>query len=290
MKSTIENFSASKYADLSLRLPTLTAQRAIADYLDTETARIDALIAKKRQMATLIADRLLAQARVTVTGKGGGPSWEPGPHWLGPVPTEWEPQKIAWRKVTASGTTPPAGDARYYAESDGFPWVTTSELRETVITSASRAVTKAALEEFSALKIYPVGSVLVAMYGATVGRLGVLGIRAASNQACCAIYGGRDLDQGFLYWWLRAHRDDLVDMAYGSGQPNISQELVRGLRVPAPPIAIQQEIARGLDAAEDEAARIIRALEDQTDLLVEHRQALITAAVTGELEIPGVAA
>jgi type I restriction enzyme S subunit len=128
------------------------------------------------------------------------------------------------------------------------------------------------------------------MYGATVGRLGVLGLAAATNQACCAVFGGQGLDQRFLYWWLWLHREHLVSMAYGAGQPNISQDLVRGLRVPAPDETAQGCVA---DRIEQEAERSDQArsrLLRQLDLLVERRQALITAAVTGELDIAGVAA
>ena len=167
----------------------------------------------------------------------------------------------------------------------GIPWITTSELRETTILDASRRVTSDAFRDYSALKVFAPGTILIAMYGATVGRLGVLGAQAATNQACCAVYGEGALDQRFLYWWLWANRGNLISLAYGSGQPNISQDIVRGLRVPAPEVSEQLRIADRIDS---EAARTERAkskLSQLVKLLNERRQALITAAVTGEFSV-----
>jgi restriction endonuclease S subunit len=168
--------------------------------------------------------------------------------------------------------------------------VTTAELRETVITETAKCVTAVALREHSALKVFPPGTVLVAMYGATVGRVGVLGVPAATNQACCAITGDGDLSRSFLYWWLRIHRSGLLEMAYGSGQPNISQDTIRSLRVPAPDLPTQEAIAQELSDAADRNRQVTGILTRQIDLLVEHRQALISAAVTGEMEVEAAAA
>lgn len=274
-----------------IEVPEPTEQRVIADYLDAETARIDALIAKKRSMIELLNERLTEGARHLVSGLGeSGPRWDPGPYWLGSVPVAWRPRKIAWCKTTASGTTPESTNSLYYEDEAGIPWVTTAELRENTINGTAKHVTDAALRDHSALKLLPVGAVLIAMYGATVGRLGVLGVQAAANQACCAIFGSGDLDQRFLYWWLWVHRPQLLSMAYGAGQPNISQEVVRGLRVPAPKVDRQARIAEVIDVEAERVGSAISTLAHQIDLLAERRQALITAAVTGELEIPGVAA
>lgn len=275
---------------LRVPVPPLAEQRAIADYLDTETTRIDALIATKRRMIEALDERFLLEAHALLTGSGASATWEPGPHWLGPVPRTWQPHKIAWRKRTGSGSTPESGNPRYYDDAEGTPWVTTSELRETTIVQARRYVTEAALQDYSALRVFPVETILVAMYGATVGRLGRLGIPAATNQACCAIYGGSHLSQRFLYWWLWSNRQHLVDMAYGSGQPNISQDLIRGLRVPAPSIPDQDDVVSQIEARASWMDRTVGRAQAQIELLVEHRQALITAAVTGELAVPGVAA
>ena len=268
----------------------LQQQRNIADYLDIETARIDSLVFKKRRLIELLSERLRRFAISQVTEEGSKEAWTPGPYWLGPVPRSWIPHKVAWHKQTGSGTTPESGNSEYYDDLAGIPWITTSELRETNIRDAAQRVTSEARRKYSALKVFPSGSILIAMYGATVGRLGVLEVPAATNQACCAIYGSGLLDQRFLYWWLWTNREHLISMAYGAGQPNISQEVIRGLRIPAPDAGEQRKIA---DRIEREATRVERSTAKLTrliELFEERRQALITALVTGEVPVPGVAA
>ena len=277
-------------ADLPIPIPSLPTQYAVVDYLDRETARIDALIAAKRRMAELLEERWQGAAQIALRGGvSSSASWSPGPTWLGSVPKSWVPRKIAWHKVTGSGTTPASDRESYYTKDGGVPWVTTAELRERDITSTSRQITTEALQDYSALRVFPSGTLLIAMYGATVGRLGILRISATVNQACCAIAPGGHLDQGFLYWWMRTFRSDLVDLAYGAGQPNISQETIRSLRIPAPAIDEQREIARSLANYRSSVDKGLEVLGRQIDLLQERRQALITAAVTGQLDIPEAA-
>lgn len=273
-------------------LPSHTEQRAIADYLDIETGRIDSLISKRRRIIELLEERLRRFAFSLLTGEKHETvqHWSPGPGWLGPVPRVWQPYKVAWEKLTASGATPESGNPVYYDDATGVPWITTSELRETTITDAARRVTSQAFRVYSALKVFPPGTVLIAMYGATVGRLGVLGVPAATNQACCALYGAGRLDQRFLYWWMWANREHLISMAYGSGQPNVSQDLIRSLRIPAPEVAEQRRIADRIEHEAVRAEHVTSKLAVLIELLSERRQAMITAAVTGQLVIPGVAA
>ena len=266
---------------MRIRVPGQSEQRAIADYLDTETSRIDTLITKLRRMIELLDERVHRFAVTLLTAEGHERRWSPGPYWLGSVPQAWKPHKIAWTKQTASGTTPRSGDPRYYATT-GVPWITTSELRETTIVDTSRRVTSDAFLDYSALNVFAPGTILIAMYGATVGRLGVLGVQAATNQACCAVYGEGALDQRFLYWWLWANRENLISMAYGSGQPNISQEIVRGLRVPAPEVREQRRIADLIQAEVAQADHAKSKLDRLIALLGERRQALISIAVTGK--------
>ncbi len=116
-----------------------------------------------------------------------------GVEWLGRIPAHWEPWKLAHAfNEIGSGTTPNTGDESYF-EGD-IPWVTTSELRERIITDTEKKLTSQALAEHSALKIYQPDTLLFAMYGATIGRLGILGVAACVNQAggcrqCAVAFG-----------------------------------------------------------------------------------------------------
>ncbi|WP_420453164.1 restriction endonuclease subunit S [Ilumatobacter sp.] len=287
--ATFRALNLAPLAETPIPLRGLAEQRAIADYLDAETARIDALIAKKQQLIHLLEERRVESIRSVVSGAGQpGERWRPGPVWSLSIPLSWSPKKIAWVKRTGSGTTPASGDERFYAE-EGTPWVTTSELRERRINTTNKFITEEALLAHSALEVFPAGTVLIAMYGATVGRLGRLRVAATTNQACCALYGGRGLDQSFLYWWLWAYRKEIIDLSYGAGQPNISQETIRSLRIPAPDLEAQGEVANACERISRSSEVLHDRVSRQIDLLVEHRQALITAAMTGEFAAPGAA-
>ena len=208
-----------------------------------------------------------------------------GVEWLGEVPGHWESWKISHAfGYIGSGTTPPSNEAAWYDEGE-IPWVTTGELRENVITCTAKGVTREAVERFGSLRIYPPGSLVVAMYGATIGRLGVLGIHAATNQACCVLASPASLAVRFVFHWLSAFKERLVDLyAYGGGQPNISQEVVASLRIPAPSIEEQLSIAAFLDRETAKIDALVAEQQNLIALLKEKRQALISYAVTKGLD------
>jgi len=155
-----------------------------------------------------------------------------GVEWLGEIPAHWEVKKISHLFAIGSGTTPPTDYSEYYG--GGIPWITMAELRESVVTSTERSVTKKALSTFSTLNLYPRGSIAVAMYGATIGRLGILGTVATVNQACCVFSKPEGIDVWFWFYWLQFRRPYLISLGYGGGQPNLGQELLKSIRVPIP--------------------------------------------------------
>ena len=202
-----------------------------------------------------------------------------GVEWLGDIPFEWEMWKLshAYEEI-GSGTTPPTGSDEWYG--GNIPWVTTGELRESVITDTTKKVTEKTIKQFSTLRVYPKGSVAIAMYGATIGRLGIFGIEATTNQACCVLTRSSVISNKYLYYWLQAFRKDIVNLASGGGQPNINQEVVASLRVSSPKLSGQVQIANFLD---HETAKIDTLIEEQQSLirlLKEKRQAVISHAVT----------
>ncbi len=177
-----------------------------------------------------------------------------------------------------SGTTPSTNRYDYY---DGdVPWINTSELRENIITDTSVKITKKALLDNSVLNLYSPGTLLIAMYGATIGRLGILGITACTNQACCALANPILLDTKFVFYWLWMRRNELIILSSGGGQPNINQEKIRSIKIPAPPLPEQQKIAEFLDQETSKIDKLITKKERLIELLKEKRTALISHAVT----------
>ena len=205
-----------------------------------------------------------------------------GVEGLREVPRHWAVRKVTQLFSIGSGTTPPTDDSEYYGGK--IPWITTSELRESVVTSTEQTVTKQALETFPALNVYPEGSVAVAMYGATIGRLGVLGTPAAVNQACCVFSVPQRIDAWFWFYWLQSRRPYLISLGYGGGQPNLSQELLKSIRVPTPPLNEQRAIAAFLDRETAKIDALVAKKERLIELLQEKRTALITRAGTKGLD------
>ena len=202
-----------------------------------------------------------------------------GVEWLGDIPTNWEMWKLnhAYEEI-GSGTTPPSGSDGWYG--GDIPWVTTGELRERDITSTTKNVSEETIRNFPTLRKYPHGSIVIAMYGATIGRLGVLAVEATTNQACCVMTKSKEINNKYLYYWLQAFRKDIVNLASGGGQPNINQEVVASLKISAPKNSGQHQIVRFLD---HETAKIDTLIEKQQQLiklLKEKRQAVISHAVT----------
>jgi restriction endonuclease S subunit len=275
---------------LGVAIPEMHEQQEIVEFLDGEVARIGCLIEEQQHQEGFLAERARTFMREMVTGRAGysGPQHDVGPYWLGPVPQSWTPQKVAWRFFTGSGTTPSTTNRDFYG--GPYPWVTTSELRENVVTETAKSVTDEALTAYPALRFYPVGSLVVAMYGATIGRVGLLGIPSTVNQACCVLHGPTTVLPKFAFFWLWAHRGELAALGEGGGQPNINQDTIRGLRIPAPTVAEQVEISGRIQGELDSANELTAEMQEQISHLVEHREALITAAVGGGLHATGRAA
>ncbi len=149
---------------------------------------------------------------------------------------------------TGSGGTPSRKIPEFY---DGdIPWIKSGDLREKIVEEASEFITKLGVEKSSA-KLVPKGAVLLAMYGATVGRMAMLGIDAATNQAVCSIVPDEKVAfPKYVYYALRSKVPDFLRNAVGGAQPNISQGLIKDTKIPLPPLSEQKRIAAILDKAD----------------------------------------
>ncbi len=285
-QNTIDHLTAVQLRHYRVPFAATSEQRAIAAFLDRETAKIDGLVARKQRLIELLQEKRTALITRAVT-RGLDPNVamkDSGVAWLGHVPEHWVTWKAThgFRRI-GSGTTPRSGDRDYY---DGdILWVTTSELRETVILDTTKKVTAKAMRECPTLRICPKGTLLCAMYGATVGRLGILGLAGTVSQACAALADPLHLATWFVYYWLQMRRPILIGLSAGGGQPNLSQDDLRQLRVPAPPLGEQRTIAAFLDRETAKIDALIAKVGEAIDHLRELRAALIFAAVTAKIDV-----
>lgn len=272
--------------NLPLLLPDVEEQKVIARFLDFKTAQIDALISNKKVLLEKLTEKRTALISHAVT-KGLDPSVpmkDSRVDWIGEIPKHWDVWKVThgFRRI-GSGTTPKSDNPTFY---DGtIPWVTTSELRESIIFDTVQKVTEEAVASHSALKIYPAGSLAIAMYGATIGRLGMLGINATFNQACCVFSDPEVFDSRFVYYWLWMRRPILISLSNGGGQPNLSQDDLKKIWVPIPDLDEQKEIVRYVDKKTFEVDEHAMKVEEAVKKLLEYRSSLITNAVTGKIDV-----
>lgn len=148
---------------------------------------------------------------------------------------------------TSSGGTPSRSNPEYFGGE--VLWIKSGDLTDGEVIHCDENITDVALRNSSA-KLFPRGTVLLAMYGATVGKLGMLEVDAATNQAVCGISAPESLDRWFLFFFLLSQRQKLISLSAGGAQPNISQKIVRELLVPVPALPEQRRIVDLLSRAE----------------------------------------
>jgi type I restriction enzyme S subunit len=277
--------------------PPLQQQEAIADFLDAETDRIDALITKKLQLVDVLQARRLAATAAGVSGRltrsHDDLAESPLP-WLDLQPVDWRTVKLTLVARLGSGHTPSRDHAEWW-EDCTVPWITTGEvaqLREDrieYVTETREKISEQGIANSSAT-IHPAGTVVLSRT-ASAGFSAIMGTDMATSQDFATWTCGPLLEPTFLLLCLRAMRQDLLSrLAQGSTHKTIYMPDIESIRIPLPSIDDQRDVVqktwrrlKPVDAAVD-------SLHRQIVLIHERRQALITAAVTGQVDIPGLAA
>ncbi len=285
--STFMELSADDLRSIELPLPPLPTQRRIADFLDRETAQIDALIAAKEHMLALLQEKRAAQISQMVT-KGLNPDVEmkdSGLAWLGEIPAHWEVRRIKHVAEVGNGSTPSRENLAYW-EDGTYPWLNSSVVNQEVVEEASRYVTELALIECHLPRIVP-PAVLVGItgQGKTRGSSAILTFEATINQHLAYIKPIKSMDVFYL--------SQLMDVAYkylrnesegnGGTKGAITCEQLANFIILIPPITEQDAIKQSIKLYDQRYAGVESDLNSSISLLRERRGALITAAVTGQL-------
>lgn len=160
------------------------------------------------------------------------------------IPETWKWVRLGDVGSWASGATPARANTDYYGGK--IPWLKTGDLNDGDIIDTSEYITELALKNTS-VRLNPVGSVLMAMYGATIGKIGILKIDATTNQACCACIPYNGIFNKYLFYFLLSYRKDFIKMGAGGAQPNISKEKIVNTTIPLPPLAEQKRIVAKIE-------------------------------------------
>ena len=160
------------------------------------------------------------------------------------VPESWVWTTLGEVGTWQSGGTPSRSNKTYYG--GNIPWLKTGDLNDGLISDIPESITEEAVANSSA-KINPTGSVLIAMYGATIGKLGILTFPATTNQACCACIEFNAIIQLYLFYFLLSQRNEFIAKGGGGTQPNISKEIIVNTFIPLPPLSEQQRIVMEIE-------------------------------------------
>lgn len=225
-------------------------------------------MARTKKEAALTPEECLQAALV--------PDWE----WPYKLPENWCWTRMQEIAQWGSGGTPSRKVSEYY--NGDIYWVKTGELNDDYIFETEEHITQEAISHSSA-KIYPTDTVVIAMYGATIGKVGILGIPAATNQACACAIVKPSTDYKYLFYYAQSQKDDFIKKGKGGAQPNISQEIIKFHQFPLPPLAEQHRIVDRIErlfAKLDEAKEKAQAVVDSFET---RKAAILHKAFTGEL-------
>ena len=267
--------------------PDLATQRQIADFLDRETARIDLLIEKKQRLVALQNERRQSTLERLVLG-GARASRTTGKDWIVDLPAEWQAQPLKHLVAVFGGATP-SKDREDYWQGD-IPWVSPKDMKNDVLDSASDYISREALMN-SPLVLVPAQSILIVVRGMILARhipVCRLNMPATINQDMKALIAKKSkINPEYLQVMLQGFQNILMSFVEEAahGTKKLRSEELFSLKFPVPPLSQQLEIVERLGRVSHQVGRSNALIEQSIDRLKEYRSALITAAVTGQIDV-----
>lgn len=288
--SGIQNLDQASYFNELAPVPPFETQKLIADFLDRETAQIDDLIAKQERLIELLAEKRQATIMHAVT-KGLDslvPTKPSGIPWLGDIPRHWTVPQLGMHAKIGNGSTPNRDTTEYWSEGD-IPWLNSSHVNRDEITDANQFVSKTATVECH-LPLVKAESLLVGLtgQGRTRGMTSILRFPATINQHVAYVAPEPSVwNSEYLLWFLRSSYDRLRELSdeNGSTKGALTCAAIKKLNIALPPLAEQYAIAANISEHLVRLDRIVAASKAAIELLLERRAALISAAVTGKIDV-----
>lgn len=201
--------------------------------------------------------------------------------YLNNIPKHWVVTELGKVFFTASGGTP-STDVNEYWENGNVPWINSSKLKDCVISEPTTYITNLGLEK-SAAKLFPKNTIVIALTGATTGRVGILDFECSTNQSVTGIFPNKFYHYKLLFYYLVKYRDELLKSCLGSAQPHINKKIVDEIHLPLPPLNEQKRIVEKLDLLLPKVKSAKERLERIPVLLKKFRQSVLAAACSGKL-------
>ncbi|HEB8308136.1 TPA: restriction endonuclease subunit S [Campylobacter coli] len=261
-----------------IALPPLKEQERIVGILDESFAKIDESI-KILEQDLLNLDELMQSA----LQKAFNPLKDNAKENY-KLPQGWEWKSLGEIANTSSGGTPSRNKKEYW-ENGNIKWLKSGELNDGYIDFIEENITEEAIKNSSA-KIFQKGTLLIAMYGATAGKLGILNLDSTTNQAICAfLHKDKNIKflEKFLFYFLFFLRDKIIKDSFGGAQPNINQTYIKNLQIPLPPLKEQEQIASHLDELSSHVKNLKQNYQAQIKDLQELKKSLLDKAFKGNL-------
>lgn len=277
-------------ADFPLPLVEAGVQRAVAHFLDRKTATIDAVIEKKERLITLLAEKRAALIHRAVT-KGldhGAKMKNSGVPWIGEVPRHWEIKRIKYTCRLETGHTPSRSEPANWIEHECMiPWVSLNDTKAIasadIITDTAYQISERGMMNSSA-RLVDAGAVVFTR-DATIGLAAIIARPMAVSQHIIAWVCGPEIVNRYLLRVIDAMTPELDRLTFGATIKTIGMGDVKRLLSPVPPLSEQEEIVKYLAEHLSKIEKVRHALLCQIDRLREYRQALITSAVTGKIDM-----
>lgn len=261
-----------------IALPPLKEQERIVGILDENFAKIDENI-KILEQDLLNLDELMQSA----LQKAFNPLKDNAKENY-KLPQGWEWKSLGEIANTSSGGTPSRNKKEYW-ENGNIKWLKSGELNDGYIDFIEENITEEAIKNSSA-KIFQKGTLLIAMYGATAGKLGILNLDSTTNQAICAfLHKDKNIKflEKFLFYFLFFLRDKIIKDSFGGAQPNINQTYIKNLQIPLPPLKEQEQITSHLDELSSHVKNLKQNYQAQIKDLQELKNSLLDKAFKGNL-------
>lgn len=265
-------------------------QSRIADYLDRETAQIDTLISEQGRLITLVRERREASAAHDLVGakNEGVSTQETDLFWAPKIPADWRVVPLTSVARLESGHTPSRTNPDLWTDCH-IPWISLNDLdalgESTPIHSTANLISDAGISASSA-RLLPAGTVALSR-DATVGRSGIMGVPMATSQHFANWVCSDALLPEYLNLLFRTVMQPyFASLTNGSTLRTIGMGIIKSFRIPLPPVSTQRRIIAKANLSLAMADQLIEASRDLIVLSRERRAALITAAVTGQIEVP----